>query len=421
MTDQRHHDLAIHHLQEGEGHELLRRQQIARRTRWIVIVVAVLLAVGAGRTVMSRMGNARVLEEAKGEKTANYVKVASPKKGGTQNLSLPGTLQGYVQAPIAARASGYVRKWNRDIGSQVKQGEVLAEIETPELDQQLAQGMAARNQAAASLALATSTRERWEALRQKDAVSQQELDERRGNEAQAKANLDAAEATMDRFRQLASFKRITAPFSGVIIRRNIDVGDLIDAGAARPLFVMAQIDTLRIYVNVPQSYAHLVKPGETVTVTQAELRGQSFKGQVARTAGAIDTATRTMQVEVTLANKEGLLVPGAFVQVQFPLAASDSMTIPTNAIMVRGEGVRVATVGAGGVIKLKPVRIGRNFGEAVELLEGVGPKEQLVLNPADSLADGDKVTIAPDAPPKGAAAKDGAKSDAKPEPAKEKS
>lgn len=390
-----------------------RRRQVARRTRLIIGITVVLLAIGAGRTVMSRMGNARALEAGTAERTANFVKTAYPKKGAAQNLSLPGTLQGFVQAPIAARASGYVRRWTRDIGSRVERGELLAEIETPELDQQLSQGSAARAQAASSLGLATSTRERWEALRQKDAVSQQELDERRSNESQANANLAAADANVDRLRQLAGFKRVTAPFSGVIIRRNIDVGDLIDAGGARPLFVLAQTDMLRIYVNVPQAYAHLVKPGQAVAVTQAELRGRSFQGEVARTSGAIDTATRTMQVEVTLPNKEGLLMPGAFVQVSLPLAAGDSLTIPTNALMIRGEGMRVATVDANGVVKLKPVRIGRNFGESVELLDGAAPKDQLVLNPSDSLADGDKVTVAPDAPAKGAPAKAA--------PAKEKS
>ncbi len=398
MSEERHSELAIHPLHPADGNELAKREQIVRRTRIVAIVILVLLALGAGRTVMSRMSNAKVLEAGAGERTAVYVKAAYPKQGASQTLALPGTLQGYVQAPIAARASGYVRRWTKDIGSRVEKGELLAEIETPELDQQLSQGAAARAQAASSLALANSTMERWEALRKKDAVSQQELDERRSNDAQARANLGAADANVDRLRQLAGFKRIVAPFSGVIMRRNVDVGDLIDAGGSRPLFLLAQTDPLRIYVNVPQTYTQMIKVGQQVTVTQAELVGQKFRGEVARTAGAIDTATRTMQVEVNLPNKEGLLLPGAYVQVALPLAPSQALTIPANALMIRGDGMRVAVVDAAGAIRLRTVKIGRNYGEAVELLDGVTVKDQLVLNPADSLSDGDKVIVTADKP-----------------------
>ncbi len=415
MTEQRHSELAIHPIHPHAGEEPVKREKIVRRAWIVTIIVLVLLAAGAGRTLMSRNANAKVLEAAVGESMAIYVKVASPKSGATQTLALPGTLQGYVQAPLAARASGYVKRWTKDIGSKVQKGELLAEIETPELDQQLSQGSAARTQAASSLDLAASTKNRWEALREKDAVSQQELDERRSTEAQARANLAAAEANVDRLRQVAGFKRIVAPFSGVVIRRNVDVGDLIDAGANRPLFVLAQIDTLRIYVNVPQAYAHLIKVGQQVPVTQSELRGQTFTGEIVRTAGAIDTATRTMQVEINLPNKEGLLMPGAYVQAALPLTVNQSLTIPANALLIRGDGMRVAVVDASGVVKLKTVRIGRNYGESVELLEGVGAKDRLVLNPSDSIADGTKVTIAPDVPAKGAPAAKG------PAPSREKS
>ena len=223
-----------------------------------------------------------------------YVKVASPQapKAG-QTLALPGTLQGQVQSPISARASGYLKRWTKDIGSKVQKGELLAEIETPEIDQQLSQAVAARQQAAAGLELAKSTVARWEALRKKDVVSQQELDERRSAVASATANLAAADANVQRLRQTEGFKRVVAPFAGVITRRNVDVGDLIDAGSGnggRALFTLAQTDPLRVYINVPQAYAQLVKPGQAVVVTQSELRGQNFKGEVARTSGAIDTS-----------------------------------------------------------------------------------------------------------------------------------
>jgi RND family efflux transporter MFP subunit len=367
-----------------------------RRAGLLSAAVLVGLALLAGRTVFSRISNARTLEAQVVERNKQYVRVTQPKSGAAaQTVVLPGTLQGYVQAPISARSSGYLKKWYRDIGSRVKQGELLAEIETPEIDQQLSQAVAARQQAASSLALAASTRERWEALRKREAVSQQELDEKRSADAQARANLAAAEANVERLRQMEGFKRVVAPFAGVITRRNVDVGDLIDAGggAGRALFVMSQTDPLRVYVNVPQSYAHLVKPGQQVSVTQQELRGQSFKGEIVRTAGAIDIQTRTMQVEVMLANKEGKLMPGAYVQVAVPLEGTGALTVPTNVLLFRGEGPRVAVVGADGKVTLRAVKIGRNFGEVLELLDGVGPGDQIILNPPDSLKDGDPVVI----------------------------
>jgi RND family efflux transporter MFP subunit len=251
--------------------------------------------------------------------------------------------------------------------------------------------------------LARSTVERWEGLRKKDVVSQQDLDEKRSTAAQAKANLAAADANVQRLRQLESFKRVVAPFSGVITRRNVDVGDLIDL-SGKPLFTLSQTDPLRVYVNVPQSYAQLVKPGQPVVVTQGELRGQSFKGTVARTAASIDTNTRTMQVEIALPNKEGTLMPGAYVQVSLPLQATQSLLVPTNALLFRGEGSRVALVDKAGKVKLRAVTLGRNYGESVEVIDGVTRTDVLVLNPSDSLADGDEVAVAPaskDAPAKG--------------------
>ena len=386
---------------EGDG-----RRQVMRRVKIITAVVVVLLVIGAGRTVVSRISNSKTLEAGTVEQAKQYVKTAYPKVGGAgQTLALPGTLQGYVQSPIAARASGYLKRWHKDIGSVVKKGDLLAEIDAPEIDQQLSQAVAARQQAAASLQLATSTMARWEALRKKDAVSQQELDERRSAAAQARANLAAAEANVERLRQTQGFKRVVAPFAGVITRRNVDTGDLIDAGggAGRTMFVLSQTDPLRVYVNVPQTYAQRVKPGQEVNVTQSELLGQVFKGKVARTSAAIDPSTRTMQIEVTLPNREGLLMPGAYVQVSLPLQASKVLTIPTNALMIRGKGMSVAVVDAQGRITLKPVKIGRNYGVNLEVLEGVTTEDEVVLNPSDSVNDGDQVIVAPAAAPAKAA------------------
>jgi RND family efflux transporter MFP subunit len=378
--------------------ERLKRRQVTRRAGVIAAVVLVLLAAGAGRTVLSRISNNKILESNLEAQSKTYVTTAFPKRATTgQTLALPGTLQGSVQAPIAARASGYLKRWYKDIGSHVNKGDLLAEIDSPEIDQQLSQAIAARDQAAASMNLANSTMERWEALRKRDAVSQQELEERRSAAAQQRANLAAADANVERLRQLQAFKRVVAPFSGVVTRRNVDVGDLIDAGggAGRTMFVLSQTDPLRIYVNVPQSYAQHVKAGQQVTITQAELSGRKFEGEVARTAGAIDTATRTMQIEVMLPNRSGVLMPGAYVQVELPLQGTSALTVPTNALMIGAEGIRVAMLDADKRVRLRPVKIGRNYGQNVEVLDGLTPADEVVLNPSDSLTEGDQVAVAP--------------------------
>ena len=372
--------------------------KVLRRARVLMLVMLVLLAAGAGRTILSRISNANALEAGTAERAKVYVKTALPKSDAAgQTVSLPGTLQGYVQSPIAARASGYLKRWTHDIGSRVAKGALLAEIEAPEIDQQLSQAIAVREQTASSLGLAKSTRERWEALKKRDAVSQQELDEKRSGEVQATANLAAADANVERLRQLEGFKRVVAPFAGVITRRNVDVGDLIEAGggAGRVLFTLTQTDPLRVYIYVPQAYSQLVKPGQEVSITQAELRGQVFRGTVARTAGSIDAATRTMQVEIQLPNRDGLLLPGAYVQAALPLAASKALVIPANTLMIRSEGTLVAVVGADGRIKLKLIKVGRNYGQTVEVIDGVSATDQLVLNPSDSLGEGDTVTVVP--------------------------
>lgn len=404
MTEQSHSALGLHPIDAGNGDEpaeLLKRREIVRRTKIAAVIALVLLAVGAARTVLSRIDNARTLEAQTVENARQYVRVTQPKRGGAaQTISLPGTLQGAAQSPIGARASGYLKRWTKDIGSKVAKGELLAEIETPEIDQQLSQAIAARDQAAASLALSRSTVERWEGLRRKDVVSQQDLEEKRSAAQQAAANLAAAEANVQRLRQLEGFKRITAPFAGVIVRRNVEVGDLIDAGgaASRPLFVLAQTNTLRVYVNVPQAYAQLVKPGQPVVVTQNELRGETFKGEVARTAGAIDTATRTMQVEIALPNEDGRLLPGAYVQVSLPLPGNSTLLAPTNTLLFRPEGTMVALVDAQGQVALRKVGVGRNLGENFEVLSGLSEDDRIVLNPPDWISDGQQVVVAPSQP-----------------------
>ncbi len=404
MSQQTHSQLAIHPIEGVDAQELLHRHQVARRMRIVSLVVLLLLGLGAARTVVSRMQNADVLAAGVVQGSILYVKTTKVSGASAgQTLMLPGTLQGFVQSPVAARAGGYLQKWSKDIGSRVQKGELLAEIESPELDQQLSQAVAVRQQAVASMDLARTTAERWEALRQRDAVSQQELEERRSALAQARANLAAAEANVQRLRELSSFKRVVAPFAGVITKRNVDIGDLID-GTGKPLFLLAQTDPLRVYVNVPQAYAQLVRPGQKVVVTQTELRGKTFEGRVARTAASIDAGNRTMQVEVALPNREGILLPGAFVQVALSLAPSGMLSVKSNTLMFRADGTRVALVDDKGTVRLQKVRLGRNLGESVEVLDGLQGNEQLVLNPSDSLAEGDKVQVTPDAPSKPAKA-----------------
>jgi RND family efflux transporter MFP subunit len=369
------------------------------------------LLLGGARTVFSQ---SQKMEQLKADiQTRSQINVKTQvvnlREAG-QTVALPGSLQGYVQAPIYARVPGYVKKWHKDIGSRVRKGEVLAELETPETDEQLAQALATKQQLAASLELAKSTEARWVALRAKDAVSQQEVDEKRSNTTQALANLASAEANMQRLKQLSNFKSLISPTDGVITRRNVDTGDLVDAGAggglARALFVVTQTDPLRLYVNVPQSYAQQIKPGQKVSVSQTELGAKKFEGKLARTAASIDPLTRSMQVEISLDNKDGLLLPGAFVQVDLPLQKKSTLTIPNTALIIRGQGIKVAVVGADKRIKMQAVTLGRNLGEQVEVLSGLESGVRLVLNPPDALSEGDTVSFNPDPPKTEAPAKD---------------
>jgi len=376
--------------------------RVARRS---ALVILVLLALGAAGTVIARYLHARDLRAATSNQAITYVTTATaqPAKDG-EALVLPGTLQGFIESPIYARTTGYVLHWKRDIGARVEKGELLAELDTPEVDQQLAQARAAREQAASSLELARSSAERWESLRQRDAVSQQELDERRSAFRQAQANYAAALANEERLKNLEDFKRIVAPFAGVVTRRNIDVGDLVDAGnggAARALFTLAQTDPLRLYVYVPQTYAGLVHVGQAVGVTQSEMAGTRFAGTISHTAGAIDTATRTLQVEVSLPNHDGRLMPGAYVEVRLPVGASTALLAPSNALIFRGSGSMVAVLDGSGHVHLQPVTLGRDLGQSIELLGGVKAGDQIVLNPPDALAEGDVVAVRPPAADKG--------------------
>jgi multidrug efflux system membrane fusion protein len=320
-------------------------------------------------------------------------------------LILPGNLQAFEESPIFARTNGYLLRWNKDIGSKVQKGELLAAIDTPEVDQELSQARATRDQVKSALGLAKISADRWANLRKSDSVSQQEADQQASGYQQALANLEAADANVRRLEQLESFKNVYAPFSGVLTRRNVDPGALINAGAGvagKELFVIARVDPLRVYISVPQAYAPAMKVGTKANVTLQEFPGQKFTGTIVRTADAIDQATRTLNTEVEVPNKDGKLLPGSFGQVHFATGtAVPRITIPVNAMLFRAEGPQVAVVDKDSKVQLRPIAIGRDFGATLEILGGIDPSDNVIINPSDSLENGQKVNVA--APSKGEA------------------
>jgi RND family efflux transporter MFP subunit len=396
MTEKTHASLAIPSRETEGGHVLPPRHREWKRAKIAVWIVLALLALGALRTVIANVLQSRSVEATTQQNATQYVNVVSPTQteGGCNTL-LPGTLRGYVESPIYARSTGYLLHWYADIGTRVKQGQLLAELDTPEIDQELAQALAQRQQTSSSLGLAKSSLDRWQQLRQRDAVSQQELDERQSTYTQDVANLAAADANVKRLQQLESFKRIVAPFAGVVTQRNVDVGDLIDAGSgtSRALFALAQSDPLRVYVQLPQAYAQNVSVGQNVVVTQAELPGQQFHGTVTHISGAIDVPTRSLQIEVTLPNPDDKLRPGAYVQVAVPTPAHAQLSVPGNALLFRAEGPRVAVVDAKGNVALRKIVIARDLGQSLEIESGIAMNDRIIINPSDSIADGDHVQI----------------------------
>ena len=317
-----------------------------------------------------------------------------------ENLVLPGTVQAFVEAPIYARTSGYLKSWFTDIGSPVKKGQLLAEIETPEVDQQFAQAQADLETARANETLSASTDRRWQGLLSTESVSRQDADEKAGDAAAKRAALKSAAANVARLRELESFKRVVAPFDGVVTARNTDIGALINAGqsAGSELFRVADTRKLRIYVQVPEAYAAVTQPGVAAELHFAEQAGKSYAAQTVRTSNALDPALRTLQVELQLDNAGREVFPGAYAEVQFKLAGNgQSLRLPANTVLFRAPGLQVATVDSAHRIKLKSIVIGRDFGNTIEVLSGIEPDDAIVLNPPDSLTDGVSVRMAPPA------------------------
>jgi RND family efflux transporter MFP subunit len=368
----------------------------------IVVLVLAAAAVTAVWGIVTREHAMAALSRETRDTAVTTVAVTKPSRGtASEDISLPGTVQAYTDAAIYARTSGYLKKRYADIGSRVKTGQVLAEIDTPEIDQQLMQARADLATADANANLAKLTADRYQELIKTDSVSRQDLDNATGTYEARKAAVSSAAANVKRLEELQKFKTIYAPFDGVITARNTDIGALIGSGAtAKELFHVASMDRLRIFVSVPQMYARSARADTPADITVQELPGQKFPGRVARTAQAIDPNSRTLLVEIDLDNPHGRILPGSFAQVHLKLPTSETtFRLPVNTLIFRSEGLRVATV-KDGVVTLVPVTLGRDFGSSVEVVSGLTGAEAVVVNPSDSLADGQRVNVAPETPQK---------------------
>jgi RND family efflux transporter MFP subunit len=317
-----------------------------------------------------------------------------------EEVILPANIQAFVDAPIYARTNGYLKRWYFDIGAHVKQGDLLAEIESPEIDQQLQQAREDLNTAQANLHLSQITAERYTGLFKTDSVAKQEVDNAVQDAAAKSATVKSAQANVDRLQQLVGFEKVLAPFTGVLTARNTDVGQLIQSGpsqggtATRELFHVATVDKLRVFINVPQVYSHETKAGMHADLTVPELPGRRFTGTVVRTADAIDPATRTLLVEVDLPNAAGLLFPGAYAEVHFALKNNEqTLVIPATSLIFGTQGLRVPVIAPGSKISLLPVIVGRDFGTTVEILSGLPAGATIVANPPDSLVEGESVRV----------------------------
>jgi RND family efflux transporter MFP subunit len=370
----------------------------ARKSGLLALIVLTILMVAGAFALVRRVTERGALAKETERLAIPTVGVIKPAtEPASDELVLPAQLQAYVESAIYSRTNGYLLRWNKDIGSKVKKGELLAEIDTPEVDQELSQAKAAQQQTEAQLQLAKSTAERWANLRKTDSVSQQEADQQASAYSQATANTAAAEANVRRLQQLESFKHVYSPISGVITRRNTDVGALITAGSSgtgKELFDVAQVDPLRVFVSVPQTNAPSIRAGLPAHIELREYPGQKFSGKVVRTADSIDPATRTLLTEIDVPNPDGRLLPGSYAEVHFAVPVQITrLSIPVNAVLFRPEGPRVAVVGSDHKVHLKTISIGRDYGTKVEILGGLDPNDQIVVNPADSLEDGQQVNI----------------------------
>ena len=372
-----------------------------RSSRAIVFAIVLLVFVGLALWGIESRRSVRASLNSSGKSAATTpVAVVHALPSGTSGeILLPGNIQAYLETPIYARTNGYLKKWYFDIGAHVKEGQLLAEIETPEIDQELRQSEAAELQAQANLDLAKSTADRWVELLKSDGVSQQEVDQNVSAYKARQADLQAAKANVDRLKDLQSFKKVTAPFSGIVTTRSVDVGALIQNGNSAQLFRMAQTNVLRIYVSVPQAYSRSMVAGVPADLEIPEFPHRTFPGKVVRTAGAIDPASRTLLTEVQVPNPTGELLPGSYATVNFHLKLVEPpLVIPANSLIFRAQGTQVAVVTQKGTVHLKSVTLGRDLGTSMEVLSGIDSDDSIILNPPDSIGEGDVVNVTQNAP-----------------------
>ena len=373
-----------------------------RRSRRGVVIAAVALLVVAAVViggVVPRLKAMAALRRETYERAVWTVSVTQPRQGTPQQeIVLPGNMQAFTDAPIYARTNGYLKRWYVEIGSSVKAGQLLAEIEAPEVDQQLQQARADLNTARANSHLADVTASRYKGLLSTNSVSKQAVDNAVGDFEAKQAIVLSAEHNVKRLEELQSFQRIYAPFDGVLTARNVDVGALIDAGSgapAREMFHMAATGRLRVYINVPQQYSPAARPDLVAELTLPEFPGRRFHGTLVRTANAIDVASRTLLVEVDVDNPTGELLPGAYAEVHLVLPSdTPSFVLPVNTLIFRSQGLQVAKVEDGSRAVLVPITLGRDFGNEVEVSTGLTGGERIIVNPPDSLISGETVRIA---------------------------
>lgn len=375
------------------------RKAPQRSSLFLVLICAVIVLVLLGAlTLLQRKSQYSALAHETESLAKPTVAVIHPSATSDQeDLALPGTLQAYVESPIYARTSGYLKKWYRDIGTRVHQGQLLADIDAPEIDQQLSQARAELGTSQANAHLSEITSNRYADLLKSDSVSRQEADNAAGDFAAKKAMVQSSQANVRRLQELESFKHIYAPFSGVITRRNVDTGTLVNAGnggSSQQLFFLAQTDPIRVFVTVPETYSSAIRPGLGAYMQLAQFPGEKFHGKVIRTSQALDAATRTLLTEVDVPNKDGRLLPGGFAEMHLQIKITGQrMQLPVNALLFRSEGLRAVVVDANHKIHLRPLTIGRDYGTSLEVLSGLSADEWIVLNPADSLDEGQEVRM----------------------------
>jgi RND family efflux transporter MFP subunit len=365
--------------------------------RYSLLLLVTALALAAWGEISRVMARDALRKEAARDAVPTVVTVTANRTSMGEDLVLPGTVQAFVEAPIYARTSGYLKTWYTDIGTPVKKGQLLAEIETPEVDQQYAQAQADLETARANESLSNSTNKRWQGLLSTESVSQQDADEKAGDAAAKKAALASAAANVARLRDLESFKRVVAPFDGVVTVRNTDIGALINAGqsSGSELFRVADTHKLRIYVQVPEAYAAAAQPGLEADLRFAEQANKQYVAKTVRTANALDPTLRTLQVELQLDNANHEVFPGAYAEVHFKLAGNaESLRLPASTVLFRAAGLQVATVDDTDHIKLKSIVQGRDFGSTIEVLSGIEANDRVVVNPPDSITDGVPVHVA---------------------------